>query len=216
MKASEVLTRAASILQDEGVYWPDSELLHWLNDGRNRLYDLRPDLYATAEDVPLDVGAVQQLPGGSRVLFSVVRNVSARSQRVITVADTDILGRHRPNWRSGTAATEIRHYLYDERDGGGRYEVYPPARAGVVVAIKYAALPGAALATDDLVPEGASAHVLVDYVLHKAFLKEGDASPQAIQRAALHLQLFEANASGSATPKLAVSPNRGTPGPQPT
>lgn len=216
MKAAEILSRAQSLLQDEGVYWPEAELLTWLADGRNRLYDLRPDLYATDEDLALNAGAAQELPGGSRVLFSVVRNVSARSQRVITVADTDVLARHRPNWRSGAPAAEVRHYLYDERDGGGRFEVYPPARAGVVVEVKFAALPAPVAAEDELAPEGATAHVLLDYVLHRAFLKEGDASPQAVQRAGIHLQLFEAAATGAATPKLAVSPNRGTPGPQST
>lgn len=211
MKASEVIERARIILQDAGAdYWEVTELPKWLHDGRLEAYRLRPDLFQVTEEFTCAEGARQQLPGGARMLFDLPRNVSAARQRQVTVADAQVLARHRPNWRSMPKATELRHFVYDERTPE-RFDVYPPARQGVVVELCYAALPEPILDADlpsaDLVQEGEYAPALVDYVLYRAFLKEADTVPAFHQRAAAHLQACHAILQGDVPVKAVVSPN---------
>lgn len=210
MIVSEVLDRARIILQDaEAIYWEESELPKWLSDGRLEAYRLRPDLFEVSEPFTCAEGARQHLPGGARVLFDVPRNVSAPRQRAITVADAGALGRVRPSWRSQGKAQEIRHFLYDERSPG-QFDVYPPARAGVVIELSYAKVPAAVTQADgnkDLAEEGAHAPALVDYVLYRAFLKEADTVPAFHQRAAQHLAACQSTLTGDVTAKAMTSPN---------
>ncbi|ASC68591.1 hypothetical protein B9P52_31850 [Achromobacter denitrificans] len=210
MKVSEIIDRARIILQDaEAVYWEAAELPMWLSDGRLEAYRLRPDLYEVSEDFVCVEGARQQLPNGARVLFDVPRNVSATRQRAITVADAGALGRVRPSWRSQAKAQEIRHFLYDERSPG-QFEVYPPARADVVIELSYAKVPEAVTESDgdrDLTEEGAYAPALVDYILYRAFLKEADTVPAFHQRAAQHLTACQSTLTSDVTAKAVTSPN---------
>ncbi len=210
MKVSEVLDRARTILQDNAaVYWEAAELPMWLSDGRLEAYRLRPDIYEVTEDFTCAEGYRQQLPGGARLLFDVPRNVSAPRQRAITVADAGALARVRPNWRSQAKAMEVRHFLYDERSPG-QFNVYPPARAGVVVEVSYAKRPVPVTQDQgdvDLVEEGEYAPALVDYVLYRAFLKEADTVPAFHQRAAQHLAACQSILTGDVTAKAMTSPN---------
>jgi len=210
MKVSEVLDRARTILQDaEAVYWEADELPKWLTDARLEAYRMRPDIFETTEDFVCHEGARQTLPGGARMLFDVSRNVSATRQRSVTVADAGALGRVRPNWRSQGKAQEIRHFLYDERSPG-QFEVYPPARAGVVIELSYAKLPAAVtqdMGDQELQAEGEYAPALVDYVLYRAFLKEADTVPAFHQRAVQHLSACHSTLTGDVTAKAMTSPN---------
>ncbi|MNV35803.1 hypothetical protein D3C71_1272640 [compost metagenome] len=191
------------------MYWEADELPKWLTDARLEAYRLRPDIFEESEDFECAEGARQTLPGGARMLFDVPRNVSATRQRAITVADAGALGRVRPNWRSQAKTQEIRHFLYDERSPG-QFEVYPPARAGVVIELSYAKLP-AAVTQDtgdlELEAEGEYAPALVDYVLYRAFLKEADTVPAFHQRAVQHLSACHSTLTGDVTAKAMTSPN---------
>jgi len=210
MKVSDVLDRARTILQDaDAVYWEDDELPKWLTDARLEAYRLRPDIYEASEEFACAAGTRQKLPGGARMLFDVPRNVSATRQRAITVADAGALGRVRPNWRGQAAAQEIRHFLYDERSPG-QFDVYPPARAGVVIELSYAKLPGAVthdMGDTELEAEGEYGPALLDYVLYRAFLKEADTVPAFHQRAAQHLAACHSTLTGDVTAKAMTSPN---------
>lgn len=208
MKASDIITRARDIIQDAGGhYWTVDELMRWLADARAEAYKLRPDLYEVTEDLPLTAGATQKLPNGSRWLFEVVSNVSAPRRRSVTVADGKVLDRHRPSWRGQSGVAEIRHYLYDDRSPS-QFEVYPPAREGVVVAVSYAKPPAATIAAnDELVPEGEHGASLTDFVLYRSFLKEADTVPAFFARATNHLTLFQGAMTGAIQTKLATSPN---------
>lgn len=209
MKASDVFLRVKDILQDaDAVYWPDAELLRWLNDGRLDAYKLRPDLYEQTEEMSLVEGFRQTLPSGSRWLFGVTRNVSSSRQRAITVTDAQELGRLRPNWRSLSKVAEIRHYLYDVRDPS-HFDVYPPAKPDVKVEISYAKLPEVVTNTDtELTQEGEFSTALVDYVAYRCFLKEADTVPAFHQRAAQHLQIAQATLTGNVQTKVATSPSQ--------
>ncbi|MGE8633178.1 MAG: DUF6682 family protein [Achromobacter piechaudii] len=210
MKVADLLDRARTILQDaDAVYWEVDELPKWLSDARLEAYRLRPDIFEASEDFTCTEGSRQKLPGGARLLFDVPRNVSATRQRAITVADAGALGRVRPNWRGQAPAQEIRHFLYDERSPG-QFEVYPPARDGVVIELSYAKLPAAVtkdMGNQDLAPEGEYAPALVDYVLYRAFLKEADTVPAFHQRAAQHLAACHSTLTGDVTAKAMTSPN---------
>src|SRR3546814_10953669 len=102
MKASDVFLRVKDILQDaDAVYWPDAELLRWLNDGRLDAYKLRPDLYERTEDMVLAEGFRQTLPNGSRWLFESPSHVSAPRQRAIKVVDARAMARRSEERRVG-------------------------------------------------------------------------------------------------------------------
>ncbi len=208
MQAKDVIERARIILQDAGAdYWEQSELPKWLTDGRMQAYDLRPVLYESTDTVSLVGGAVQEVPGGSRYLFEVIKNVSHFRQRRITLVEDETLSRHRPMWRSSTPAQEILHYLYNT-NRPGQFEVYPPARDGVTVEVSYAKIP-VEIATynseTELKEEGTYAQALVDYVLYRAFLKEADTVPAFHERAAQHYLAFQSALTGTVS---VANPNR--------
>jgi hypothetical protein len=198
---------ARAILQDADLdFWGADELLGWLNEGRGWMCSKRPDLYQASENVELLEGARQVLPDGSRRLFAVVRNVSAPRQRQITLVAGADLARVRPTWRSQAKAAEIVHYVYDDKEPG-QFDVYPPARAGVVVEISYAKPPATAVDETELEQERTFESALVDYVLYRCFLKEADTVPAFHARAAQHLQAAEAFLMGDVQAKAVTSPN---------
>lgn len=216
MKAADVIASARAIQQDAGAdYWPDAEMVKWLNEARLEAYRLRPQLFQVNEVVTLAPGARQEIPGGSRILFGVVRNISSKTQREVTPVDGAVLASHRPAWRSLPGAAEILHFMYDPTNPT-EYDVYPPARLNPVVQVElsYAKLPAVVTEAQiepgadpgvELVQEGEYAPALVDYVLYRSFLKEADTVPAFFQRAAQHLAACEATLQGS--PQSAAANN---------
>lgn len=193
----QVVDQARAQLQDAAKrYWSDQELVDYANDGRRMLYATQPEVYESTEDVTLIEGARQALPNGSNKLFRPIANVSALSQRAITTIDAELLGRSRPRWRAEGAADEIVHVMYRELEPKV-YDTYPPAKAGTQIKISYAKPPTdfttadlAASPPPTLTAEGELASALIDYVLHRAFGKQADTSPDAGQMSGDYLKLF--------------------------
>lgn len=211
LTGSEVIARARALLLDSaGVTWPDAELIDWLNDGRMEMCNIhRPDIYEATEDFVCVDGERQTLPSSARKLFRVHSNRSHPDEREITPVSRDALARYRPKWRAEPFSTEIKHYIYDERDDA-QFEVYPPAQNGITIRISYAKPPvkitGGTVGSA-LVEEGADAVALVDYLCYRAFLKEGDATPVMVDRAMAHYQMFVQKLTGVIPAKILVSPN---------
>ncbi len=193
----QIVDQARAQLQDASKrYWSDQDLVDYVNDGRRVLYDTQPELYETTAAVDLVEGHRQTLPDGSDLLLRPIDNVTAISQRSITTIDGELLGRARPRWRSEALATEIVHIMYRDLEPKV-YEVYPPAVAGTRIRISYAKPPTdfaladlSASPVPTLTAEGALAGALIDYVLHRAFGKQADTSPDAGQMSGDYLRLF--------------------------
>lgn len=214
MKVSDIIQRARAVLQDAGAtYWPDTEMLLWVADGRARMFELRPDLYEADQEITLAAGASQSVPAGTRFL-RLLSNVTHKDKREITVASGALLARHRPAWRSQKQSDDIRHYVYSET-APDRFEVYPPAIDATKVVASLAVAPAdVSTLTDDLT-EGTLASALVDYVLMRAFQKESDTVPAFWQRGEAHGAAFEKALVSDATVREAVSPNTTQKGGQP-
>lgn len=216
MMGAEVIAAARIPLMDRiPIQWQDDELLGYLNQGRAELYAARPDIYEYSGPVVLAQGTDQILPFNSRKLLRVLGNISHPEQRDILEANEQMLGRVRPRWRNEPPNDEIQHVIFDET-APTRFQVYPPAKAGVVIGMSLASPPTVLLQGDlagtELI-EAELAYSLIDYVMWRAYLKENDSSPvpQAVMQA--HQQAWQSLLSGDLATSMRVSPNHTAPGP---
>lgn len=216
MKALAVIDSAATTLFDaDHTYWPLSEKVLYLNEGRQALALARPDLYQVQGTLTLAAGVRQTLPAGASKLLRITHNVSHADRFAITPTSEAGLARFIPHWRADTQQDEVLHYLYDETEARS-FDVYPPAKAGVQVAGHWVATPAAIaqadLATTELEPERELAIALIEYVCARAFAKEGESNPALLERSQGHMQRFAQMVGAEAQAKTATSPNTTAPG----
>lgn len=160
-----------------GVRWPDTEIVLWIDDGQREVVNLLPSAY-TKRATPTTVAGTRQdfaslsITDGLQVI-NVVRNFNATGTtpgRAITVRPMAWINDQRPNWHNDTAAEAV-HYFFDPADPKAFY-VYPPASGNTKVELIYSAVPpqfttiGSAIALDDIY-----FNALVHYVLFRAFSK---------------------------------------------
>lgn len=209
MIAGDILTRAGYVLNDESkVTWVAAEGLAWLNDAQRAIVNARPDASATTVSVALTAGVKQALPSGGQRLIRVTRNMGADGATpgaAVQLTDADSLASWVPNWATDTAQDYVENYLYDDRIPRTWWN-YPPVNSGVYVELQYTQLPtdctaltgdGSALYVSD-----AYADALLDYVLYRAFSKEGGQTGKA----QAHLNGFHAALGLKTQSDLATSP----------
>jgi hypothetical protein len=189
MLASVILGKAAKILQDTAnIRWPESELLGWLNDGQREIAAVLPELTAVTGNIPLALGTRQALPTDGLELLKLIRNMGATGNtpgRAIRHVPASMLDSHVPDWHSMTAATEIKHCVYDTRAPKVFY-VYPPAAAGIFVEALYSVSPAdIAASSSSITLDDIYAPVLMDYVLYRAYSKDIEIAGN-MERAASH------------------------------
>ncbi|MGL4860505.1 MAG: DUF6682 family protein [Enterobacteriaceae bacterium] len=196
MKATEVITRAAHILNDDDplyVRWTKPELFRWLNDGATAIVERKPSALMRFAPLELEDGALQRIPPDGIQLIAVVRNLPGRA---ITKVFRALMDEVDPLWYDGKRASRILHYMQDDSMLKPFY-VYPPAREGIRIEICYSASPPEVTEEEDeLLLAREYISPLVSFVLYRALSKDSEyANPQL---AALHLQAFN-EALGSAT-----------------
>lgn len=217
----EIVDLARVDLQDAPKeYWSDTDLVEYMNGGRQMLYIGLPRLYETTEPMTLVEGTRQTLPSGSNRLIGLLENLTADSRRVITPIKRELLSRIRPSWRAEDPSDEILHYDYTETEPFV-FETYPPAMAGTQVRISYAKPPTKLVLADytNATPLTAEAHMaeaLVHWVVHRAFAKGSDTSPDNGERSAAALQMFQAMIQAEEIGKRDSSPNTLAIGGKPT
>ena len=224
MKASEILSRAVTILNDEDhVRWPLAELCDWLNEGIRAIVLAKPSASVKTLVLSLAKGTKQSVPQTGLptplMLISINRNVTAQGfpNRVVTIIDQALLDEENPNWHNEDKSTfkqEVRHYVYSEADPLTFY-VYPGnAGTGKVEATVSTCPPeiiGNSPATeinhyiiDVPLPEPYSVPLL-DYVLYRAFLKD-DLGGQG-SKSVGHFQQFSAAIGLKIQVEGSTSPN---------
>lgn len=210
---TEILTRAADILQDTGnVRWPQAELLRYLNDGRRELAIHRPDVYSTVYTMTLVAGSKQTIPSDGNKFIDVVRNINANDTpgRAVRIIEREILDAQNPNWHTSTSSNNTRHFMFDERAPKTFY-VYPAATSGHKLEVIYSKNP-VDITSEDLssttVLSAEDIHVgtLLDYVLYRAFSKDAEYAVN-LQRAELHYRAFATSLGLSNRKRIANSPN---------
>lgn len=204
--AMSIVKAAATVLQDlDGVRWSAAELVDWLNAGQREIQIYRPDATAKTVDGTLAAGPRQVLTSIAEVnaikplrLIEVTRNTSTLSARgAITLAEKDDIDAVDPEWYALPGSVDIEHFMVDAREPMAFY-VYPPALAGAKVEITVSTSP-----TDVPAPVGNAytsvtgnidvadnfANALVDYILHRAFLKDTEFAAD-VNRAVAHYNAF--------------------------
>jgi hypothetical protein len=213
--ASSIIQRVVGLLVDvTSVRWKIDELVRYLNDGQREVVIYRPDAKVVTASHALSAGTKQTIPTEGRKLIEVLRNTGGGA---ITLIDRQILDAQDPSWHTITGTTNILHYMSDVRTPTV-FLVYPPAAAsGASVELSYSAYP-----TDIAEPGAGStfsdvsgnidvldifSNVLQDYILYRAYLKDGEFAGNA-QRATAYYSAF-ANALGiEIKSAVTVSPNK--------
>lgn len=227
MKASEIISRARRLIQDEtNVRWPLVELSTWLNDAQREIVLQKPSALSESRVLSLQSGTWQTLPEDAISLLKIVRNITAVSGdgartggRSIRIVQRDILDSQQADWHSGATVRfdpVVKHYVYDEEDTKSFY-VYPGNNgAGKVEAVLSIEPPVITVADEDDEEDLASydidlalpaiyANALVDFVCYRAYSK--DTNYASSQRAAAHYQQFANSIGIKANQEALNSPN---------
>lgn len=200
--AKSICDRAVIILNDAtNVRWTQAELVDWFNDAQRAVVNRRPDANAVNEDYVTQgpdrgtpsVNTKQYLPDNGLRLLKVVRNTGGSA---ITHIRQDILDEQVRDWHSeGEGTTDVRHFIFDDRDPK-TYYLYPKPALDHSIEIVYSVAPTSKTFTDvyttqeviDL--DDTFANAILDYMLFRAYSKDAEYAENA-QRAASHLQIFE-------------------------
>lgn len=193
---ARILKEASILLQDEDfTRWTMAELIGWLNAGVAATILAKPSANSMARVLPLVPGSkqkIEQIDGGPRPLslLSIDRNITAAGPpviggRMIKLTSRAILEAADPYWhdpRRSRFTKEAKHYTFDENlpleffvypgnTGEGMVEAVVSAVPAPVVAIGDPAVI-ASYEGDIGLPEP-YAGVVLDYVLFRAFSKDG-------------------------------------------
>lgn len=207
MLASDLLTRAATLLQDaDHTRWPLPELVNWLNDGVRAVLLAKPSANSRSVALTLVLGTLQSLTNASHLsLLRVPRNLTSPGPppvggRVIRPTTREVLDASAPNWHVQAETPfkkEVRQLVFDEANPREFY-VYPGNDGTGLVEAVVSVLPDQVAASGDaalLASYSAElplaepySIVLLDYVLYRAFGKDDVAAD--VSRAQLHLQAF--------------------------
>lgn len=217
--AKDIIARAASLAADLGaVHWKTSELVGYLNEAKRQMLADRPDVFAVTSVLPLVAGVRQALPSRATKLLDVLGNASGEPMRQVDRSSLDF---SMPGWRSATAASAVRNWTYDLRDPLV-FEVYPPATADAQLRVVCATeptdieAPGSPTALADAVTgslpiSAAFFSPLVDWVMYRAFSKDGQ-HPANAARAATYLQSYRQALGLEVEATATVRPRSGKPG----
>ena len=198
MTLQDVIDRARILLQDENLTatrWTDDELIFWLNDAFREIVQLKPDANIVTSVVQLVEGIEQSIPASSIFLKGISRNMGTDGLtpgRAVHRVRREIFDVSFPGWPDSTAAAEVKYFIYDDMNPR-KFMVYPPqpgAGQGYVeikTVDNIATIddPGTALPVDD-----SYLNAILDYVLHRAYLKDAEIDSNA-QLASAYYQSFQ-------------------------
>lgn len=201
-KASDIMKRASTILQDAGaVRWTAVELHDWLNQALVEVVNMKPNAKTMVAQLPLVAGTLQTLPAEYTRLSRVLRNVGAGGGRAVRVLfRRETLDHQLPGWQDSSVLpncktvnmvyqdlAESRHFwVIPGNDGTGKVEAIVcampnpvPRPSGDVTAVE-------SYDTEVDLPDIYQT-ALLDLVLFRAFSKDGIA-PEAAGRASAHYE----------------------------
>jgi hypothetical protein len=197
--SQSIIDKVRLLLVDpSGLRWSDDELRGWLNDAQLQTTVLKPDALSVTAVLTLDTGTLQTLPAAASRLLRVVRNMSAASEgtggRAVRLVDRETLDAQNPNWHDPTSTglsahgTVIKNYIYDEQDPLSFY-VFPGVSGDAFIEVVYSKIPdNIANLTGNIELPDIYAPALVDYIMFRAYMKEGESANVAL--AQIHYQLY--------------------------
>lgn len=214
MLASDLITRASHVLNDAGVRWIEAEMLRWLSDAQREVVLHKPEASVVSGAVQLAANLSKQaIPAAGHRLIDIIRNMGADGTtpgEAITLVQRETLDAFEPTWHTSTVAASIKNYVFDSRNPK-TYYVYPRPNAAIYIEAVYSSAPAelanaaASIALDDIY-----ANAILDFALHRAFLKDAGI-PNYAQRATLHYSAFAAALGIKAAIEMKHSPNSNSP-----
>jgi len=213
LTAKSILEQVARDLNDNtSVRWTTQDLARYFNDGQRYIITKRPDASHIVVPHPLVVGAGQSLPDGGEKLIDVSHNTTG-SKLAISRVSSALLDASLPGWRGAPGKAEILHFMYDEREPRS-FDVYPPAAAGAIVSLKYAAqtvdipIPADFTTTNDITGNLSLSDLFGNaqrnYVMFRCYSKQTELANPGL--AAGFKQLCDAELGDEAGGTAAVSP----------
>lgn len=225
---ARIINEAGLLLQDEAfVRWTLPELCGWLNAGVGAIILAKPSACSSSRLLPLAVGTKQtigQIDGQPRplMLLGIDRNIVEVGPppvggRAVKLTSRAVLEAADPYWhdpRRSRFTREVKHYTFDE-NLPLEFFVYPGNNGQGIVEAVVAAVPAPLEATadpDDIASYGGDVGLpepysgpLLDYVLHRAFAKDGLEGDNG--RAQLHYSHFATAIGLKIQVERASSPN---------
>lgn len=192
--ASKITSDAQIVFNDVSkVRYTDAECLEWLNIGQKLIATLKPASSVVIEAVQLVAGTKQTIPANRIRLVDVPRNMGADGLTpgaAITVIDRKLLDAQNRTWHTDTANGVVQYIAFDARFPQNFY-CYPPqpSTPQYVEEVNSVVPADVDAITDVITLDNIYQPALLDYVLHRGFLKNTAQSSNA-QRAANHYQLF--------------------------
>lgn len=206
MQAQAVIDRARLALHDDdGVRWPDPELLMYVADGQHMVANVKPTATATTVHRSLAAGSTrQQAPNDCALVLNVIRNVGGRA---VVMTSKKALDAMIADWHSDQDS-EVEHWVYDMTEDRDVFYVHPAPAQALEVEIVYSRRPPASVQVgDELMLSDQYINALIDWVLYRAFGKDSDYGGN-LNRAQMHLQAA-ATSLGVRTESLRfMDPNR--------
>ena len=175
-----IINAAAFTLQDAtNTQWDRAELFGYVNDGQRDICLAKPDACTVNASVALIAGTKQAIPAGANAFVKIARNMGTNGTtpgRVPREIPLAVLDMQNPNWHTATASAIVMEYGYDERDPK-TYYVSPPQPASGMgqVELVYFGVPADLSAEANTIGlDDIYKTALVNYLIYRAYLKEGE------------------------------------------
>lgn len=187
MLVSDVVEQVRNIVQDtqEPFRYPDHVLVGFVNQTLKRMVVLRPDLFASIEEITTTPNTVfQTLPNDALRLIDIFQ---VKGGNAVTEINRPMLDRTTPNWATEAPSSPINFMRHIRNDT--KYFLYPAPKEGVVLIGEYArVLPDYELSDEvDILPD-AYLTVVVDGTVGIA--ESVDDEYVANSRAQMYQQMF--------------------------
>lgn len=209
-----------NVLKDPtGTKWSATALVEALNWAQRVIAAVRWDATAASATAVLIEGAAQVLPATAQGLIEWHCNTSEGGHGdVVTQCKREDLDAIEPSWRSRTPAATIQHYLYEDRHPR-RFDVYPPAVAGTMLAgvLSNYPLDVSAPSGDGLIYTTVSGNIsladefapaLEELVAYRAYVKDAEYAANAAL-AKVHLDAAVNMVGEELRQMVAVTPSTG-------
>lgn len=220
MLASDITTRAARLLQDEGyTRWTQAELLQWTGDAQEQIAAIRPDAHVTEAPFALVAGADQSVPETVVVdavtytvtkLLDIKHNIRADSSagKAVTFTDHNALSRFDKLWKTRAKKKEADNWMHDNRFPK-RFMVQPPNNgdSGMVMCEFATVPPRPSVVTDELALDNRWRDAVIAYVMFRCYAKDAEHTARAGEYGQMFASLMglDGQASRAYSPQIAES-----------
>ena len=203
LAASTFLTRVGRTLNEETppVRWTEAELLEYLSDAQRAAVQLRSDVNPDTRIIDLVAGPKQTLPADAFELFDVIRNIArnpaspgptdpAIKGRMVKFIGKDKLNESAQEWFDAEPGT-AKEYTYDTRARRTFYVSPPSPGNGHQIEIAVSKIPAEITDKATVIElDDTYQPALINYMLHRAFMKDIPVSGQAAARSVAHANAF--------------------------